>query len=56
MFPISDIEEYYSSAKDLQGLKLKSELNSIIKGHKFYSYDCVWTALTETDADPDDKT
>ena len=55
-FPISDIEEYYSSAKNLQGLKLKSELNSIIKGHKAYGYDCVWTALTETDADPDDKT
>ena len=51
---ISDQKEYYSSTTGLSGAELKAELNSIIRGHTKYSYDCVWTAVAEADADPED--
>lgn len=51
---ISDQKEYYSSTAGLTGAELKAELNSIIRGHSKYSYDCVWTAIAEADADPED--
>ena len=50
-----DLEKYYSGTTGLQGQRLKTKLNSIIKGHKNYSYDCVWAALADVDADPNDS-
>ena len=51
VFDVTDLDEYYSSANRLSGDSLKAELNSIIRDHNRYSYNCVWTALAETDAD-----
>jgi len=36
----------------LTGEAMKSQLNSLIKGHKSQSYSCVWTILKESDEDP----
>jgi len=45
------LERYYSSTSGLSGKDLKAELNTIIKDHERYSYNCVWVALAETDED-----
>jgi len=48
-----NLEAYYKSASGLTGEALKLALNSIIKGHKVFSYDDAWDALIDTDEDPD---
>ncbi|WP_125778301.1 endonuclease [Antribacter gilvus] len=43
---------YYSAASGRTGTALKSALHGIIDGHTGVSYATVWTALRETDEDP----
>lgn len=43
---------YYDATQNLWGTELKSELHNIIDGHTELSYSGVWTALKETDEDP----
>lgn len=54
-FPVStNLGEYYAKASGKMGNDLRTTLNSIIKGHFKYSYNCVWTALGELDKDDRD--
>ncbi len=61
----TDLDAYYSPAQGFSGENLKKELNSIIRevtdkngnvrqDHFNLSYKCVWVALAEADADPND--
>ncbi len=50
-----DFNNYYTQAEGLTGSALKSMLHNIIDDHKTVSYDTVWTALKETDEDPDNS-
>ncbi len=50
-----DFNGYYTSAENLTGNTLKTELNSIIDNHKTVSYSTVWTALKTLDEDPDNS-
>lgn len=63
VFEISkNLDEYYSllagagtstsddGADNKVGAELKATLNSIIKDHERYTYDCVWEALADIDA------
>lgn len=43
---------YYAPAMGQTGAQLKSTLHGIIDGHTMLSYTTVWTALKDTDADP----
>ncbi len=43
---------YYDAAIGLTGLTLKDALHEIIDNHTKLSYDGVWTALKDTDEDP----
>ncbi|MFD2399840.1 endonuclease I family protein [Prauserella oleivorans] len=45
---------YYDSAEGLTGAELESALHDIISESSTLSYDEVWDALKETDADPAD--
>lgn len=49
------LEPYYASTEGLSGNSLKSALNNIIKGHTVFSYSNAWTALRETDDDPNNS-
>jgi endonuclease I len=44
---------YYAPAIGKTGTALRAELHGIIDGHTLLSYDQVWTALRDTDEDPD---
>ncbi|MBS2936619.1 endonuclease [Nocardioides sp. J2M5] len=44
---------YYAPAIGKTGAALKSSLHDIIDGNTAVSYDTVWTALKDTDQDPD---
>ncbi|MBO0610892.1 endonuclease [Myceligenerans salitolerans] len=44
---------YYDAADGLTGAALKAALHGIIDDHTELSYSTVWTALRETDEDPD---
>ena len=46
-------EEYYSSAKELSGENLKTELHEIINNHHSQSYRDLWTDFQTTDDKPD---
>ncbi|MBE1876211.1 endonuclease [Myceligenerans pegani] len=46
---------YYDAADGLTGNALKSALHGIIDDHAELSYSTVWTALRETDEDPNDS-
>lgn len=46
------IDQYYTPAVGKSGAALKSALHDIIDDHTQISYDAVWTALKETDQDP----
>jgi hypothetical protein len=54
-FPVAsspeELDIYYANASGKVGDSLKLALNSLIKGHKKYNYNCVWTALAELDKD-----
>jgi endonuclease I len=43
---------YYAPAMGQSGAQLKSTLHGIIDGHTMLSYTTVWTALKDTDEDP----
>ena len=43
---------YYAPAIGKSGTALRSELHNIIDGHTKLTYDQVWTALRDTDEDP----
>lgn len=45
---------YYSSVAGLDGGQLKTQLHYIIRNHKTYTYDDVYSALEKTDQDPTD--
>ncbi len=45
-------EGYYDAASGLSGSALKSALHQIIDEHTEYSYSFLWTALIQTDEDP----
>lgn len=47
-------EKYYSEVISKTGSELKNKLNDLIDDHTELSYDDVWEALKETDADPGD--
>ncbi len=46
-------DDYYAPADGLTGGALKAALHGIIDDHTRISYSTVWTALRETDEDPD---
>uniref|UniRef100_A0A7S3QF70 Uncharacterized protein n=1 Tax=Chaetoceros debilis TaxID=122233 RepID=A0A7S3QF70_9STRA len=46
-----NLDKYYATTDGLTGAKLKTELNSIIRGHRQMSYGCVWTALAQVHKD-----
>ena len=48
----STIDAYYLPAAGKTGAALKASLHDIIDNHTQVSYDTVWTALKETDQDP----
>ncbi|MCT4781527.1 MULTISPECIES: endonuclease I family protein [Exiguobacterium] len=48
----STIDAYYLTASGKSGATLKAALHDIIDNHTQVSYDTVWTALKETDQDP----
>ena len=54
VFPVtSDLDSFYKDKEtELRGSELKAALNGLISGHKYYSYNCAWTALGELDKDP----
>lgn len=45
-------ERYYARINSQTGDSLKKTLNSIIKGHYKYSYNCAKTIIAESDEDP----
>lgn len=47
------IEPYYASAAGQTGVALRTALHNIIKVQTTLTYDQVWTALQDTDQDPD---
>lgn len=53
VFPVtSDFDSFYKNAELLRGSDLKAALNVLISGHKYYNYNCGWTAIAELDKDP----
>ncbi len=50
--PNQQLDSYYQAAAGKSGKELKTALHTIIKGHTKITYDQVWTALKETDQDP----
>lgn len=50
-----DTDTYYANALGKSGAALRSSLHSIIKAQTVLTYDQVWTALKDTDQDPDNS-
>jgi serine protease len=49
----TDVNVYYHSIAEQNGIALKKTLNELIKGHERYSYTpCVWEILKEADKSP----
>jgi endonuclease I len=46
------LETYYAPAAGATGSALRAALHGIIKGHRRFSYTCVWTILEDADVDP----
>ncbi len=47
-------QDYYSSVEGLEGEQLKTGLHRIIRNHKIFTYDEVYSILGKTDQDPYD--
>jgi endonuclease I len=53
--PTGPVEAYYASAAGKTGAALRAALHNIIKVQTTISYDQVWTALMDTDQDPNNS-